>query len=433
MIFRRSGYTILAVILLAILGTAGGAAIHLKKNEVGEALVRWIKPKAVLTKERLAAMLGQYPSFYRFPTEMEIPGFASKVVLQYSFDQNLQSEMESLFEQYKPDYGAFVAMDAETGRVLSVVSFSGKSDVKDNLAFRATFPSASVFKVVTAAAAIEDEKYSGDTVIVFNGANHTLYKHNILKNPVNRWTRKITLREAFAHSINTVFGRIGAFSVGPNHLREYADRFGFNHPIQADFSFQEGRAPIPDDAWGLAETASGYTQDNTMSPMQGALIAAAIGNGGKMMEPYLVSSVYSVDGKELYAATPKIAELSVDTRTAAEIQGLMRETVMHGTSTKSFHGFSKSKFSDIDVGGKTGTLTGTDPKGKYDWFVSFANGRGHKIALAALTVHQKLWRVKSSYLVRKAIEKYFGDLNTEGSQRIPASSRSRLVTARNSK
>lgn len=432
MSFRKA----VCVILLAIAGVAGGAYIHLKKTEIGEALVRFIKPKAVLTKERLASMLGESPAFYRFPTEMEIPGFASKVVLQYSFDQKLQQEMESLFEQYKPDYGAFVAMDAETGRILSVVSFSTHSDVDDNLAFRATFPSASVFKVVTAAAAIEDEKYSGDTLIAFNGANHTLYKHNILKNPINRWTRKITLKEAFSKSINTVFGRIGAFSVGSSHLREYADRFGFNHPIQADFNFQEGRAPIPDDAWGLSQTASGYTQDNTMSPMQGALIAAAIGNGGKMMEPFLVKSVYSVDGKELYTAEPKVAELSVDSNTAAEIQGLMRETVLHGTSMKSFHGFNKGKFADVVVGGKTGTLTGSDPRGRYDWFVSFANGRGHKIALAALTVHQKFWRVKSSYLVRRAIEEYFGSLDVDAEDSAepkavsPSASRGRRVAGK---
>jgi cell division protein FtsI/penicillin-binding protein 2 len=394
----------MALLGLAVVAVAGGFAL---KKYTPQSLEKLTRRPDLVTKESLARILSQSASFYHFPTEMEIPGIAPKVVLQYSFDPTLQDEMENLFRQYRPDYGAFVAMDATTGQILSVVSYSEKSDMKENMAFRATFPSASVFKVVTAAAAIENQKYSGDTPIQFNGANHTLYKHNILKNKINRWTRQATLKDAFAKSINTVFGRIGAFTVGPVELRTYADRFGFNRQIQADFLFQQGKAPIPDDAWGIAEAASGYTRENTMSPMQGALIAATIVNEGVMMEPYLVQSVYSPEGQEIYSAKPKVAQLSIEPSTAAELRRLMRETVIRGTSRKSFRGFERSKFSDINVGGKTGSLTGTDPQGKYDWFVAFAEGRGRRIAFASLTIHQKLWRVKSSYVVRKAIETYF--------------------------
>jgi beta-lactamase class D len=65
------------------------------------------------------------------------------------------------------------------------------------------------------------------------------------------------------------------------------------------------------------------------------------------------------------------------------------------------------------VGGKTGSLTGLDPEGKYDWFVGFASHGDQRIAVAALTIHRKLWRVKSSYLARKAIENYFKDRMNE--------------------
>src|SRR5262249_41016363 len=94
----------------------------------------------VLTKESLAKALNESTSFYHCPTEMEIPGLACKAVLQYSFDPQLQEEMETLFKQYRPDYGAFVAMDAATGQILSIVSFSEKSDMTENMAFRASFP-----------------------------------------------------------------------------------------------------------------------------------------------------------------------------------------------------------------------------------------------------------------------------------------------------
>lgn len=403
--------------------------------------------KSIVTKEHLAQAFGDKNGFFKFPSEISIPlevtrigaptskaaggsedGRAPaeqapgpeanessesndklKAIVQYTFDPKLQESMEAMFRQYSPDYGAFVAMDAATGRVLAMVSYSRDPQMQDNLALRASFPSASVFKVVTAAAAIQERKFSADTQIQFSGANHTLYKSNILKTTYNRWTRHMSLKDAFGKSVNTVFGRLGAYTVGPEKLGVYAKRFGFNRSIGADLPMQEGRAPIGADAWDLAQTASGFTRENTMSPLQGALIAAAIANDGIMMEPYVVQSVHTAEGNSLYSAEPRVANIAVEPSTAREVRELMNETVSHGTSRKSFRGFFKGRLKELDVGGKTGSLTGMDPPGKYDWFVGYADGGNRRIAVAALTIHNKLWRVKSSYVARKAFENYFHD------------------------
>ncbi|MCM2277634.1 MAG: penicillin-binding transpeptidase domain-containing protein [Oligoflexia bacterium] len=375
-----------------------------------------------ITKEQVAEALADSAVFHEFPSEMDFqidwdrtgsphepaPGKGTvRGVIDYAFDPRLQHEIEGLFRLYRPDYGAFVAMDAATGQVLALVSFTSRGAELGHLALRSTFPSASVFKLVTAAAAIEGGKYTAETVIPFNGANHTLYRSNILRPRHTRWTRYTTLKDAFGKSINTVFGRIGAFSIEPEELRNYADRFGFNRRIAADLPMEPGRAPIDSDPWKRAEAASGYTRDNTMSPLQGALMAAAVVNDGAMMEPFIVRNIYTEDGTELYSAKPRLATQSVDPRTAAEIRALMRETVTRGTSRRSFQNFFRGRFSSLDVGGKTGSLTGADPRGKYDWFVGYADDGTRKIALASLTIHEKLWRVKSSYLARRAIETYF--------------------------
>jgi peptidoglycan glycosyltransferase len=383
-------------------------AYSMTKSPVTLPLVK----KFYLTKEKVGEALASSASFYQFPAEMEMSlGGAEKVQtkIHYSFDLKLQKVMEDLFQSYGPDYGAFVAIDATTGRVLSMVSYSRNKIPPGNLALRATFPSASVFKVVTAAAAIESHKISAETIIPFNGRNHTLYRGQILKSNITRWTRFITLKEAFARSINTVFGKIGAFTVGSDGLRQYADRFGFNRKIASDVPIQEGRALIPTDSWGLAETASGFTRDNTMSPLQGALIAASVANDGITMEPYVVESVNRMDGSLLYAVEPKVATVTMDPSTALQIKALMKETVLHGTSRSSFRGFFRKDFSVLDVGGKTGSLTGLDPRGKYDWFIGYADSGTRKIAVAALTISEKQWRVKSSYLARRAIESFFKD------------------------
>lgn len=371
------------------------------------------KRRNELSKEVLAQALADPASLSHFPTELEFPldptvgNEPVRNIIEYAFDSRLQDSMETLFHAYKPDYGAFVALDARTGQVLSMVSYTHRKEKRGNLALRASFPSASVFKVVTAAAAIERKNISGDSVIPFNGANHTLYKSNVLKDKVTRWTRYTTLKAAFAKSINTVFGKIGAFYIGPSDLRTYAERFGFNRRIAADVPVEEGKASIPQDPWGRAESASGYTRENTMSPLQGALMAAAVVNDGVMMEPYLVESVSTKEGKEVYRAEPKMLTQAVDPRTAAEMRELMRETVMRGTSRGSFRGFFKKDLASVDVGGKTGSLTGTDPRGKYDWFVGYADNGARKIAYAALTINERYWTVKSSYLARKAIETLF--------------------------
>jgi peptidoglycan glycosyltransferase len=366
--------------------------------------------KSSLTKGQVSQALADSTAFYRFPGEVDLALDSNPpihAIVEYAFDAKLQNSIEQMIGSYSPDYGAFVAVDAKTGRILSMVSYSRNPANKENLTLRSTFPSASVFKVVTAAAAIEERKFTANTVISFTGQNHTLYRHNVFGKTTNRWTRYSTLKEAFAKSINTVFGKIGAYNLEPGQLRLYADRFGFDRRIASDVPMQEGHAPIPADPWGVAETASGYTRDNTMSPLQGALIAAAVVNDGIMMEPYLVQAVYHEDGTPMYSAQPTVSGEVVDPSTAREIRSLMRETISSGTCRKSFHGFFRGDCTTLDVGGKTGTLNGLNPRGHYDWFIGYAESGDQKIAFASLTISEKYWRVKSSQIARRAIETYF--------------------------
>ncbi|RYZ73371.1 MAG: penicillin-binding protein [Proteobacteria bacterium] len=362
------------------------------------------------TVENIAAALKASTLTAGFPTSLnvKIDGDETLVYPEYTIHTKLQDEMLSLFKSYRPDYGAFVAMDAKTGRVLSLISYNlNDTAITDHLALRATFPSASVFKVVTAAAAIAEKKLHPDSIVSFSGRAHTLYKSAIFKERANRWTRTMTLKEAFAKSVNTVFGKIGVFNLGPSELKNYADKFGFNRPVRSDLPFEPGKSFATEDPWEVAETASGFTKQNRMSPLQGALIAASIVNDGIMMSPYVVDRLKDADGKVVHLGLPEPSETVIDPATAAQMRELMRETVASGTSRVSFRGFSKSRFSFVDVGGKTGSLTGDEPKGKYDWFVGYAQAGEDRIAFATLTISREFWKVKSAYLTRRAIETLF--------------------------
>ncbi|MBI3534525.1 MAG: penicillin-binding protein [Deltaproteobacteria bacterium] len=376
--------------------------------------VLWSFRSPKVTKDNLTHILedAKVPQYYPKEIDIFLNGKLETTYVEYTLDVELQEFMENLFSSYQPDYAAFVALDPKTGKILSLISYAKiHSKLNENLALKASYPAASIFKIVTASAAIGEKNFTANTIIPFNGANHTLYRSNILQSKFTRFTRYMSLKDAFAKSVNTVFGKIGAFSLGSDGLREYADRFGFNRKITGDLPVGESKAIIPNDAWGLAESASGFTQNNTMSPLQGALMVSAIVNQGVMMEPYLVQLLSLKSGKSLYTALPHELGQTLDQKTALEMRELMRETIRIGTSRRSFRGFSRGRFTGMDIGGKTGSLSGKNPKGKYDWFIGYAEKNNQPLALSVLTIHEKYWKVKSSYLGRRAIERYFLDKN----------------------
>jgi cell division protein FtsI/penicillin-binding protein 2 len=350
--------------------------------------------------------------------EINVPDYDEPVILDFAFDPAIQNVADDLLDQYKPDLGLMVAMDASTGRILAMSSRNNSfPQIKGNPVLDITYPSASVFKVITAAAALEKDK-DPNSRIPYAGRNHTLYKSQI-KERVTGWKRIATLKEAFAKSINTVFGRIGVFSIGKEPMKDFSKRFWFNESIPSEFPVALSKSADPANDFELAEMASGFTQDNTMTALHGAMIGAAIANDGQMMEPYFLNAAYLKSGKPIYRSEPQVLAKVVSPETAFELRTLMHETVTKGTSKKSFRGFFRGPFRELEVGGKTGSLTDKNLNAKVDWFVGFAQAHGRKISVSVLTVNKKYWTVKSSYLARRAIETAF-------SQKKVAMKRARL-------
>jgi cell division protein FtsI/penicillin-binding protein 2 len=354
----------------------------------------------------------------RFPSQVQlkVEGRSEQTVaVDYTIDWNAQREMQRLINLYRPDYASFVAIDASTGRVLVMISSSRVDQRIGNMTLQARFPAASIFKVVTAAAAIDSDKAHPGTVVPFNGANHTLYRRNVKETRENRWTRYMTLREAFARSVNTYFGKLGLFYVGPEKLADYATRFQFNQDIVSDMPIERAETNFgAEDPWSVVTAASGFTRETTMSPLQGALIAAAVANDGVMMTPSIVGRAMSADGGLVYEHSPQVLSAVVDPSSAEELRELFGATVERGTSRRYFRRTLRKTFwDDVEFGGKTGSLTGMSPRGKNDWFVGYARFRDTRIAVAALTVNQRKWRVKSSTLANEFLTRYLKDIVKE--------------------
>lgn len=349
----------------------------------------------------------------KFPREvqrnLDSPN-SQKFTVEYTLDPELQKQSEKLFDTYKPDYGAIVVMNADTGKIKAITSYERVPQFNENLALKATFPAASVFKMVTAAAAVDRRNVDPEDSISFNGGNHTLYRRNVMNVSTNRWTSHVSLRQAFARSLNSAFARLALERLETQDLDEYSIRFGFNREIHGDIHFDAGFTSIPTEkGYALAEIASGFNKTTRMSPIQGALMAASVANDGMMPTPLLVEKLYNENGEIVLQAAPRIDHQVLTPAGVERMKVLMEETIRSGTSRKSFRTVRRDKkLRELEIGGKTGSLNGMNPKGRTDWFVGYAIGEnGEKLAIGAVTVHVDKWRVKSAVLAQELVRKHF--------------------------
>ncbi|MES2802150.1 MAG: penicillin-binding transpeptidase domain-containing protein [Bdellovibrionota bacterium] len=358
-------------------------------------------------RKTLSDALGPQLWNNKLPKQLTV-GDEGLVDVKYTIDTDMQKQSEKLLLRYKPDYGAIVMMDATTGKILAMSSFVKGQPKAENLTLRASFPAASIFKIITASTAVDRKGVEPQDKIAFNGGNYTLHKKNVLSEKVNRWTRFISLKDAFARSINTAFGRLTLETLDPKDLSEYSKRFMFNKFIPADFTLEQSQAQIPDEkGFELTQVASGYNRFNTMSPVHGAMIAGAIINDGKIVAPYLIEEI-SQDQKIIYKGEGYDIGQAITKESAAKVREMMEQTVLKGTSRKTFRKMvADKKFRDVEMGGKTGHFSGLNPKGTNDWFVGYASDGDTKVAIATITVNVQKWTVKSSALAEMMFREHF--------------------------
>ncbi len=324
--------------------------------------------------------------------------------LLYTADPVLQASVEEVFLKYRPPYGAFVALEPKTGRVLALVGYSRQGSGNGAVWKGATYPAASVFKIITAACALEKGVLHYDSSVSFRGNQYRLGPSKISKN--SKWDRQIHFDEALGKSNNVVFGRVASQLVGPETLRQYCQAFGFNQPLPFDFPLENSRANIPDEAYELARCGAGFT-GVTLNPLHGALIAASVAHDGTMMRPYLIESVRS--GEEiLYRAKPEVLARPISARTAQDLNRMMRRTVEDGTAARTFLRNGKDLREKIAVSGKTGSLSGDNPPGHYDWFVGFAPAEDPRIAFSAMVINQG-GRLRGAFVAQEALKVFFRD------------------------
>lgn len=299
--------------------------------------------------------------------------------------------------------GAVAALEPSTGRILALVSspsydpgvLSGNSSaVADawqrlnraptrpmlNRAIRQTYPPGSAFKIVTATAALEarvvtDPDAPTDTPdpYVIPGTRTKL------PNPVPG-CRKASLVYAIRWSCNTVMANLGV-KVGLAGMRDAAGRFGFNDgglmvPSRVAASTFDRKMSVDQ----LALSSIGQF-DTAATPLQMAMVAAAVANGGELSYPYLVERTTTWDGDTVREAHRRFYQRAMSPITAQLMQRLMVEAAERGTGRRAL-------IKGMTVGGKTGTAQhGVDNTGTpYAWFIAWAQKRGAPRPAVAVAV-----------------------------------------------
>jgi peptidoglycan glycosyltransferase len=296
--------------------------------------------------------------------------------------------------------GSVVALEPSTGDVKVMASVPGydPNDVDSTRRFRAltssaskplvnrstasSYPPGSTFKVVTAAAALDSGKYTPTSTV--DGSNGRVFGGVPLNNFGGEDFGPVDLTTALTNSINTVWADVGT-SLGKKTMGKYMKRFGFykDPPVDlpkgerlASGEYFNGRLLNPESPRiDVARMAIG--QDKlSVTPLQMAIVAGTIANGGVLVKPHMGDRFINSDGTTTKRITGKSGGRVISKEAASELGQMMSKVVEEGTGTA-------AALEGISVAGKTGTAE-IDPAADLNqpWFIAFAPVDNPKIAIA---------------------------------------------------
>ncbi len=298
--------------------------------------------------------------------------------------------------------GAVVAIEPSTGRILAMVSKPTydpnqlashdtqavidtyqalEADAADPLQNRAIGgdlnPPGSVFKLVVTAAALEngltpESEFPNPPSFTLPGSTATVSNSG---EGSCGGTENATIATALRLSCNVAFAQIG-LAVGEDNIRNIAEEFGFGQSVDVPMSSTASRYPDEMDDAQLALSSFGQ-YDVRATPLQIAMVSAAIANGGELMRPTLLESIIGPDLEPVEEYQPEVFSTPISQQTASTMTGMMVEGVGNGVA-------SNARIGGVDVAGKTGTAENGEDEPYTLWFTGFAPANDPQVAVAVV-------------------------------------------------
>jgi penicillin-binding protein 2 len=361
--------------------------------------------------------------------------------LYTTFDRNFQYRVQEILGER---LGAIVVLEAHTGRVLALATYPNfdpnrvafgafgptaagflseedwqalQNDPRRPLVNRATqgiYPAASIFKVVTMAAGMGQLGLTGESVFSCNGVWSGLGT-GLTK---TCWLRSghgsISLADALVASCDVTFYEVGLMlnNLDPEALPEYARRCGFG--ALTGIEVEEASGLVPDPGWKVRTKGEGWAPGDTVNlaigqgellvtPLQVAVLMAAVGNGGTVYRPSLVEMVAAdPTNPERTFAPVATGQLPISAENLKVIQDSLQRVTADATGT----GYEAFRGLDLAVAGKTGTAE-TGQEIPHSWFAGYAPANAPDIAIAVIVENAGTGAEYAALLFRRVVEAYY--------------------------
>jgi len=327
-----------------------------------------------------------------------------------TLDPRAQARAEAVLAQAEAPYGAIVVM-ALDGRVLALAGRStAEPALGGELAVRPWAPSASVFKVVTAAALLSA---GHDERVCVHGGLRAVAPDDLVDD-ARRDTFCGDLGLALARSQNAMIAKLAARHLDTHALQTWAARFGYDAPLAFPIPGAPSTAAIPSDLLERSRAAAGFWHSQ-LSPLGAAQLMGVIASGGRRLAPRLIAGVVDERGFQPVPPSPSVRVL--DPAIAARLGQMLVATTETGTAHTGFMG-PRGRLLRERVAGKTGSLARRGgPPLDYSWFVGFAPAEEPRVIVAVLLGNEPAYRLKAHTAARLVLETVLESPHRRGVQK----------------
>jgi len=350
----------------------------------------------VLSLETAANELGAERFVESMPILRGTAGQIESLEVRYTFEPELSRDVFKILHKGKVALGHVILLDPDTGRVLAYAS----TDVGQFPPTR-IYPAASLVKVITAAAALDRDPNLAKLPCRYSGSPYKLTRKSI---DPPRSGNEVSLRKALASSNNQCFAQLAVHAVGEEPLVDAISRFGWlSEPAPAH---PAGTVDPGEDRYDVGRLGCGLA-GSRITPMHAAQLAATLARG-ELVTPHWVEGVHDAAGREMPIPARPAPRQVMTRELADELRAMLTDTTRKGTARRAFRKRSgKPLLGPVEVAGKTGSLSGTNPKGRYEWFVGIAPAEKPEIAVAVLLVPSDRWWRSASQIAAEVLQSVF--------------------------
>jgi cell division protein FtsI (penicillin-binding protein 3) len=301
-------------------------------------------------------------------------GYQVHLAVDLNLQNIVENEIDAAMREFRPAKATIILMRPQTGEILAMANrpnfdlnlrADAKPEQMKNRAVIDMMEPGSTFKIVVAAAALNEHKVRPDTTIfcengLWNFGGRALHDHKPLGD--------LSVRDVLVKSSNIGAAKL-ALSIGDQKFYEYIRRFGFGDRTGIELPGEIGGLIRPPQAWSkISITRIPMGHEIGVTPLQMTVAMATIANGGKLMTPRIVKSITTEDGRTIATFSPTVLRQVISPETAAQIGNALRGVVSdRGTA-------AAAAVPGFTISGKTGTAQKVDPKGGYEkgkYVVSF--------------------------------------------------------------